>query len=100
MLYGSHFLSYKESTRVFAALYICNAMSYTAVSLCKITSYLVLKVNMYIVHNAQFILILFKIYKQNRTEILFGLKHYKLIVTTIHNIQNIYFTHAFKVLLI
>ena len=24
---------------------------------------------------------------QNRTEILFGLKHYKLIVTTIHNIQ-------------
>ena len=34
--------------------------------------------------------------EQNRTEILFGLKHYKLIVTTIHNIQNIYFTHAFK----
>ena len=58
MLYGSHFLSYKES-RVFAALYMCNAMSYTAVSLCKITSYLVLKVNMYIVHNAQYILILF-----------------------------------------
>ena len=28
--------------------------------------------------------------EQNRTEILFGLKHYKLIVTTIHNIQNIY----------
>ena len=25
--------------------------------------------------------------EQNRTEILFGLKHYKLIVTTIHNIQ-------------
>ena len=35
--------------------------------------------------------------EQNRTEILFGLEHYKLIVTTIHNIQNIYFTHAFKV---
>ena len=35
--------------------------------------------------------------EQNRTEILFGLKHYKLMVTTIHNIQNIYFTHAFKV---
>ena len=46
MLYGTHFKSYKES-RVFAALYICNALSYTAVSVCKITSYLVLKVNIY-----------------------------------------------------
>ena len=30
MLYGTHLYSFKES-RVFAALYICNSMSYTAV---------------------------------------------------------------------